>query len=74
MSSDAASAVNGGPGTRPFPEGIAADELVEPWFSCLKQRLGLASNFSDLHHFMAFAAEFVDITAIPADLPPRTAC
>jgi len=36
--------------------------------------LGLATNFADVHRFVEFAAEFRDITEVPADLPPRLAC
>ena len=35
--------------------------------------LGLATNFAGLYRFMAFAAEFVDLADVPADLPPRLA-
>jgi selenocysteine lyase/cysteine desulfurase len=40
----------------------------------IRASLGLVSNFPDLHRFMKFAAEFVDVSDIPDDLPPRTAC
>jgi hypothetical protein len=36
--------------------------------------LGLVSNFADIHRFMQFAGEFVDLTEVPDDLPPRIAC
>ena len=35
---------------------------------------GLASNYHDLYQFTEFAGEFVDLTDVPNDLPPRIAC
>ena len=32
------------------------------------------SAFADLHRFVKFAAEFVDLTGVRADLTPRVAC
>jgi hypothetical protein len=40
----------------------------------VRASLGLASNAADLDRFAAFAGEFVDLTAVPDDLPPRAAC
>ena len=37
-------------------------------------RSGIATNFADVSRFMAFAAEFADLTDVPSDLPPRLAC
>jgi molybdenum cofactor sulfurtransferase len=45
-----------------------------PSGGAIRASLGLASNFADLHRFMNFAAEFVDLTGVPADLAPRIAC
>jgi selenocysteine lyase/cysteine desulfurase len=36
--------------------------------------LGIATNFADVHRFMAFAANFADLADVPSDLPPRLAC
>jgi molybdenum cofactor sulfurtransferase len=36
--------------------------------------LGLVSNFADVWRFMTFAAQFCDLAAVPAPLPPRLAC
>ena len=40
----------------------------------IRASLGLASNFADVHRFMDFAAEFVDLSGTPDDLPERRAC
>ena len=45
-----------------------------PSGGAIRASLGLATNFPDLHRFMDFAAEFIDLTDVPADLPPRIAC
>lgn len=45
-----------------------------PSGGAIRASLGLASNFPDLHRFMQFAAQFIDLTSVPNDLPPRTAC
>ena len=61
-----------------FGDGMALDDYVQaiglPSGGAIRASLGLASNFADLHRFMDFAAEFVDLTEIPDDLPPRIAC
>jgi molybdenum cofactor sulfurtransferase len=45
-----------------------------PTGGAVRASLGLATNFADVHRFMAFATEFRDLTEVPADLPPRLAC
>jgi hypothetical protein len=45
-----------------------------PSGGAVRASLGLASNAADLDRFAAFAGEFVDLTAVPDDLPPRAAC
>ncbi|HET7047282.1 MAG TPA: hypothetical protein VFI54_03350 [Solirubrobacteraceae bacterium] len=40
----------------------------------IRASLGLASNFDDVHRFMEFASEFVDLEDVPPDLPARVAC
>ena len=61
-----------------FGAGMALDDYVRaiglPSGGAVRASLGLATNFADLHRFMAFAAEFIDLTDVPSDLPPRIAC
>jgi selenocysteine lyase/cysteine desulfurase len=45
-----------------------------PSGGAVRVSLGLASNFADVHRFMAFAARFADLAGVPGDLPPRSAC
>ena len=45
-----------------------------PTGGAVRVSLGIATNFADVYRFMAFAAEFGDVTEIPAGLPPRIAC
>jgi hypothetical protein len=45
-----------------------------PSGGAVRASLGLATNFADVHRFMRFAGRFRDVTAVPADLPPRLAC
>jgi selenocysteine lyase/cysteine desulfurase len=45
-----------------------------PSGGAIRASLGLASNLADLRRFMNLAAEFVDLTDAPADLPSRIAC
>ena len=59
-------------------EGMIVDDyrqlLGMPTGGAVRVSLGLATNFADVHRFVEFAAEFRDITEVPADLPPRLAC
>jgi selenocysteine lyase/cysteine desulfurase len=61
-----------------FGEGMTLDDYVRalglPSGGAVRASLGLASNFSDVHRFNAFARELVDLPAVPDDLPPRTSC
>jgi selenocysteine lyase/cysteine desulfurase len=45
-----------------------------PSGGAIRASFGLASNLADLHRFRDFADHFVDLTDLPDDLPPRTAC
>ena len=57
---------------------MALDDYVRaiglPSGGAIRASLGLASNFADVHRFMDFAAEFVDLADVPDDLPPRIVC
>jgi molybdenum cofactor sulfurtransferase len=57
---------------------MAIDDYVRqvglPSAEAIRASLGLASNFADVQRFMSFATEFVDLTTVPEDLPPRGVC
>ena len=61
-----------------FAKGTSFDDYLErvgmPTGGAVRVSLGIATNFADLYRFMAFAAEFADLTDVPADLPPRLGC
>jgi molybdenum cofactor sulfurtransferase len=61
-----------------FGQGMTLDDYIHviglPSGGAVRASLGLASNAADLDRFAAFAGEFVDLTAVPDDLPPRAAC
>jgi molybdenum cofactor sulfurtransferase len=61
-----------------FADGMILDDYIRligmPTGGAVRASLGLATNFADVYRFMAFAAEFRDVTEVPADLPPRLAC
>jgi selenocysteine lyase/cysteine desulfurase len=61
-----------------FGEGMTLDDYVRaiglPSGGAVRASLGLASNYSDIDRFTAFAHEFVDLSGVPDDLPPRTGC
>jgi selenocysteine lyase/cysteine desulfurase len=61
-----------------FGQGMTLDDYIDviglPSGGAVRASLGLASNAADLDRFAAFAGEFVDLTAVPDDLPPRAAC
>jgi selenocysteine lyase/cysteine desulfurase len=61
-----------------FAEGMILDDYIRlvgmPTGGAVRVSLGLASNFADVHRFMRFATEFLDVTEVPSDLPPRVAC
>jgi molybdenum cofactor sulfurtransferase len=58
--------------------GVTLEDYIRalglPSGGAIRASIGLASNLGDLHRFMTFAAEFVDLTGVPADLTPRIAC
>ena len=49
-------------------------EIGLPSGGAIRASLGLVSNFRDVRRFIEFAGEFVDLTGVPDDLPPRTTC
>ena len=61
-----------------FGDGMTLDDYVRaiglPSGGAVRASLGLASNAADIERFAAFAAEFVDLAAVPGDLPPRSGC
>ena len=61
-----------------FDQGMILDDYLGliglPTGGAVRVSLGIASNFADVHRFMQFATEFVDLTDVPSDLPPRLAC
>jgi molybdenum cofactor sulfurtransferase len=61
-----------------FTEGMILDDYVKlvglPTGGAVRVSLGLATNFADVYRFMSFAESFLDLTDVPADLPPRLAC
>ena len=61
-----------------FGEGMTLDDYIEaiglPSGGAIRASLGLATNHADLERFAAFAGEFVDLAAVPDDLPPRQGC
>jgi selenocysteine lyase/cysteine desulfurase len=61
-----------------FGAGMTLDDYVRAIGlhsgGAIRASLGLASNFADLQRFQEFAAEFVDVSTVPNDLPPRNSC
>jgi len=61
-----------------FGEGMSLDDYIDaiglPSGGAVRASLGLASNLADVDRFTAFAREFLDLSAVPDDLPPRIAC
>jgi molybdenum cofactor sulfurtransferase len=61
-----------------FGEGMMLEDYIDaiglPSGGAIRASLGLASNFHDVQRFIAFAAEFADLSTVPDDLPPRIAC
>ncbi|HSC50240.1 MAG TPA: aminotransferase class V-fold PLP-dependent enzyme [Gaiellaceae bacterium] len=61
-----------------FGEGMSLDDYVEaiglPSGGAVRASLGISSNGADIERFADFAAEFVDLSDVPDDLPPRTGC
>jgi molybdenum cofactor sulfurtransferase len=61
-----------------FGEGMVLEDYIReiglPSGGAVRASLGLVSNFADVHRFIEFAGEFVDLRGVPNDLPPRTVC
>ena len=61
-----------------FGHGMSLDDYIGamglPSGGAIRASLGLASNLSDVDRFLDFAAEFVDLTGTPDDLPERHSC
>jgi molybdenum cofactor sulfurtransferase len=61
-----------------FGEALTIDDYVRaiglPSGGAVRASLGLASNHADIERFLAFAREFIDLSAVPDDLPPRRGC
>jgi molybdenum cofactor sulfurtransferase len=61
-----------------FGEGMTLEDYIRqiglPSGGAIRASLGLVSNAADLQRFLEFASEFVDLTDVPPDLPPRIAC
>jgi selenocysteine lyase/cysteine desulfurase len=61
-----------------FDDGMILDDYIRlvgmPTGGAVRVSLGLVTNFADVYRFMTFATEFIDVTEVPADLPPRLAC
>ncbi len=61
-----------------FGEGMVLEDYIRqiglPSGGAVRVSLGLASNFADVHRFVEFAGSFIDLSGVPADLPPRTIC
>jgi selenocysteine lyase/cysteine desulfurase len=61
-----------------FGEGMILDDYIAQLGitsgGAVRASLGIASNFADVHRFLAFATAFRDVTDVPEDLPPRIAC
>jgi selenocysteine lyase/cysteine desulfurase len=61
-----------------FGTGMVVEDYVReiglPSGGAVRASLGLVSNFADVWRFLEFADEFVDLAAVPNDLPPRITC
>jgi len=61
-----------------FEDGMTFDDYLGlvgmPTGGAVRVSLGIASNVADVERFMAFAAEFIDLTEVPSDLPARRGC
>ena len=61
-----------------FGDGMILDDYIRvvgmPTGGAVRVSLGLVSNFADVHRFVRFAHEFLDVTEVPSALPPRLAC
>jgi molybdenum cofactor sulfurtransferase len=61
-----------------FADGMILDDYIRlvgmETGGAVRASLGLGTNFADVYRFMSFATQFLDLTEVPADLPPRLAC
>ncbi len=61
-----------------FGTGMTLDDYVAaiglPSGGAVRASLGVPTNRADLERFTDFAAEFVDLSDVPDDLPPRIGC
>jgi selenocysteine lyase/cysteine desulfurase len=61
-----------------FGDGMILDDYLRlvgmPTGGAIRVSLGIATNFADVHRFVAFSAGFRDVGEVPAGLPPRLAC
>ena len=61
-----------------FGDGMTLDDYIDaiglPSGGAVRASLGLASNLADVDQFASFAQTFVDLAAVPDDLPPRSGC
>ena len=61
-----------------FAEGMILDDYIRlvgmPTGGAVRVSLGLATNFADVYRFISFATDFLDVSDVPADLPPRVSC
>ena len=61
-----------------FGDGMTLDDYIRaiglPSGGAVRASLGLASNLADIISFDVFSREFVDLTAVPDDLPRRVGC
>jgi selenocysteine lyase/cysteine desulfurase len=59
-------------------EGMVLDDYIRliglPTGGAVRVSLGLVTNFADVHGFVKLGREFLDLTDVPSDLPPRLAC
>jgi selenocysteine lyase/cysteine desulfurase len=61
-----------------FAHGMTLDDYMHAvglhTGGAIRASLGLASNLPDVERFLDFAAEFIDLTSTPDDLPERLIC
>ncbi len=61
-----------------FGEAMTLDDYVAALGlhsgGAIRASLGLASNFNDARRFKDFTTQFIDLSSVPEDLPPRRTC
>jgi molybdenum cofactor sulfurtransferase len=61
-----------------FGGGTTLDDYIRaiglPSGGAVRASLGLVSNLADIGRFVVFARDFVNLTTVPDDLPPRVGC